>query len=128
MLKGHKSKILSLHVDCNYIISASSDKTIRLWNSSNGNLLNVIDVPSKIRSVFVMNDTIFTCADDGYVRSFNIHTGKCTFQIKSNNSPITDIYVHNEKLITAARDGEIKMIDLSTQSELDSFICKAIFW
>lgn len=111
ILKGHKGKIQTLHVDYRFIISGSSDHSIRIWNSSNGDLIKMIPTQSEINSMFVIDDRIYAGCADGHIRYWSIQSGECCFDLKGHKAPITDILVWDEKVISVSRDGYMNIFD-----------------
>lgn len=70
---------LALSPDEKYLVSGSMDKSIKLWNAENGQLLKVIDRErlaahtSSVNSIIWMDENTFvSCSDDRTVMAFRI--------------------------------------------------------
>merc|ERR1719242_534134 len=74
-LKGHTSAILSLDVHKQFIISASSDCTVRLWNLSTGECIDTFSGhDGDVNTVVFVDDGMFAVSgsDDACLRLWNL--------------------------------------------------------
>ncbi|MEO8497743.1 MAG: hypothetical protein ABI614_21975, partial [Planctomycetota bacterium] len=78
-LEGHADAIAELVVAPNgqQVASASRDKTLRIWNASDGSLLHTFEHPAPLASVAVSPNSLHwaSIADDGVVRVFDSASG-----------------------------------------------------
>lgn len=62
------------------LVSARDDRTIRLWDTTTGNCLRILQGHSNcIWSLCYSDelDILFSCGEDETIKLWNIHTGKC---------------------------------------------------
>jgi len=90
-LKGHKDAILDFDwsLSNEYILSVSKDATIRIWNTSNGHCIRIIEKHGNgvCRAVkfFPANHNFFVVGfDAGTVGLYNLSTGKLVEKLKIN--------------------------------------------
>lgn len=88
-LKGHKDAILDFDwsLSNEYILTVSKDATIRIWNTSNGKCIRVIDKQGACRAVkfFPLNPNFFCVGfEGGIVGLYNLSTGKLVEKLKIN--------------------------------------------
>lgn len=75
--KGHTSYILALSFSSSgkHLASASSDTTIRLWDTSNRTQNNLLLVQSKVYDLTFTTDQILAATTDDKVIMWDLHTG-----------------------------------------------------
>jgi WD40 repeat protein len=81
VLSGHTAKVhdFDWSVSNDYIISVSADKTIKLWDTSNGKCLRTITEKAEATCVMFhpMNGNIFLAGfTSGVMQAYNLSTGK----------------------------------------------------
>ncbi len=101
LFKGHTDEIVFAQLVKDRLISASNDKTVRVWDIKTGTLLVTITLPAVLHSIFVENNTIVTHTDG--VQVWDLHSGMKKFSF-SWPYPITQIALHDNNLIIASQD------------------------
>jgi len=102
VLEGHVDSILDAQwsIDGRLIATASKDGTCRLWDTTAGQQLHVLEGRGPVvRACRFLADgnTIVTTGDDGFIRLWQIGTGKC--------SRAWGPYADRVMAIACARDG-----------------------
>jgi platelet-activating factor acetylhydrolase IB subunit alpha len=98
-----------------YVLSASRDKTIRLWNAGNGTELYVIRGHDNwVRSLALHHSgkSFYSCSDDRTIRVWEVGTGKQIRKIeKAHDKFITSISASSRFLMiaTGSVDNNIKI-------------------
>ena len=88
-LKGHKDAILDFDwsLSNEYILSVSKDSTIRIWNTTTGACIRILDKQGTVRAVkFFPRNPNFFCVgfEGGLVGLYNLSTGKLVEKLKIN--------------------------------------------
>jgi serine/threonine protein kinase len=120
MLSGHQSEIKDLMLlgDGNTLITASADRTIRIWDLDAGTLRQTLDQHTNVvKALAVTTDqsTLISTGDDRTIRFWSLPEGKPLGQIdNAHNVPINTLEVsnNNKLLVSADGDGSIKLWNL----------------
>ena len=77
-LSGHKREILALKVtpDGSLAISASADRTVRVWLLSTGECLHILHNYERIAAISLSGDTLAISGSD-HVRLWSLNSGRC---------------------------------------------------
>ena len=75
-LEGHTNDINSIALNASYVVSVSSDQTVKIWDRSNGNLTRTIDNghSSSIRAVAMTSEHVCTGSDDNSIIVWKLDT------------------------------------------------------
>ena len=119
--EGHSEFIKSIcySPDGNKIVSVSDDKTIHIWDASNGALLLTLRGHSEITSVTYSHDGsyILSGSKDGTIRVWNANGDKPLREpINVQESPIVQLYFSRDDtyFISVSRDKTICVLNTST--------------
>ena len=107
--------------DGKLLVSISSDATTRVWNPRTAKCLRTI-VSEKdyhhypILSMSMLNDTLITGDDQGYIFIANFKTGESVGPVSKHNDSVEAISVHSAQAVACgSMDGTIKVIDIGKQ-------------
>lgn len=121
--KPHDSSILCMIIiSSQYLVTASSDHTIKLWSLSNLSLVHHLKGHSSIvtRLFSDSNDpsVLYSSSQDGKLYIWNITSGKCIARCESGESSITGISISpdSQYLITSSRDNTISIWNQKSKS------------
>lgn len=111
-LKGHSNSVLNVRFspDGSRIISSSTDRTVRIWDVMNGELLLILSGNTDwVRSPSISPDGSMALAagKDGYVRVWNMQDGSLRWEAKGDGEMITARFRPNNPsmIVTTNEDG-----------------------
>ncbi|PQO27310.1 hypothetical protein C5Y96_17350 [Blastopirellula marina] len=141
-MTGHSNLITSLRftADGTHLISASLDKSIRIWNSSDGTQTGLLQVPTAIQAIELLpavagsapQQTLVAGGDDKILRTWLVDS-KATAEtwammeakeLPGHTDAITALAVapgHPMHFYSASRDGSLRYWDLENQKQLGMF-------
>jgi len=105
--QGHTETVRSVCIspDCNYVISGSWDKTVRVWDILTGACVWVLKGHTDwVNSVGVTNYRIISGSSDRTVRVWNMATGECIFILEGHIYPISSVCVTPKYVIYGSAD------------------------
>ena len=136
---GHGGGILDLAVsnDGQYVATASSDKTIRIWNISENVMnkrfkpvecLKVLEGHSEwVRSVSynIDGNEIVSASDDGTIRIWDTETWECKIQKGHSDKVLCLAYSPNDKMIVStSADKTVRLWDCEISQECQMRLLK----
>lgn len=81
--------------------------------TKNKNIIRIIRAHnSPIRSICILKDNLISGGDDGYIKIWNIKTGKLIKSWKAHNSWVLDIAGGHGEIISSSRDSYVKVWNL----------------
>jgi len=102
-LKGHIKRINAIEVRGDFIISASDDRTIRVWNWQTGEHIHMFTGHrGSIRSFVVSGDFVISASDDKTVRVSNWVTGEWVRTLKGHAQKVSELDIDGEIVVTAS--------------------------
>jgi len=115
VFSGHTADIISVAFSSDgiWLVSGSSDKTIKLWDVQTGGVVKTFHGHTDtIRSVSISvgNTIIASGSDDRSIRLWNIGTGGCNV-MKEHNSDVTTVSfspANPQLLLSASRDSTVQ--------------------
>ena len=125
-LEGHQAAVTALAFapDSVTLISASLDKTIRVWNAVSGETTHTIETPAPIRAaVLVRNGTeLAAVGEDNVIRVWTLSaepTERVT--LAGSDKPVTSLAAYGDdsaRLASAGEDGSITLWNLEDGKKL----------
>jgi WD40 repeat protein len=110
--------------DGNYVVSASDDPTIKVWDIKTGKIVQAFErAEGNLRSICISNDgkKVLSSIGNNIVDVWELPDGSLKNQLKGHNSNIRDIKVSSDKVITLSFDSEIRIWDLESGMCLKSY-------
>lgn len=102
-LKGHTSKINAIAISDEFVVSASSDKTLRVWNWKTGQLLSILTGHTdSINDVAINGDIAISASLDKTLRIWHWKTGKLLRTIDEFKYNISQIALTSEAAFTVS--------------------------
>ncbi|KAL7320299.1 rRNA-processing protein utp21, variant 2 [Mucor circinelloides] len=124
---GHKKPITGLTTDTihRYLITASVDKTIKIWEIKTAKVVHTIDLESPIVSIryHTENDLLAVVCDDLGIRVIDLETKKVVREFWGHRNRITDFTFSPDSrwIVSASLDGTVRTWDLPTGAMIDIF-------
>ncbi|KAI7904599.1 Utp21 specific WD40 associated putative domain-containing protein [Cokeromyces recurvatus] len=124
---GHKKPITGLTTDTinRYLISASVDKTIKIWEIKTAKVVHTIDLESSVVSIrhHKDNDLLAVVCDDLGIRVIDLETRKVIREFWGHKNRITDFTFSPDSrwIISASLDSTVRTWDLPTGAMIDIF-------
>ncbi|MGC2594703.1 MAG: hypothetical protein WA347_00305, partial [Rhabdochlamydiaceae bacterium] len=114
-LEGHLGWVNSILVDRDKLISASDDRTIKIWDLSSGKVLQTLEAHrDTVSSILVVGDKLISASDDRTIKIWDLSSGKALQTLEGHQGSVSSILVDRDKLISASSDCTIKIWDLSS--------------
>ncbi|KAG0764980.1 hypothetical protein G6F33_002109 [Rhizopus arrhizus] len=124
---GHKKAITGLTTDIinKCLITASVDKTIKIWDIKTAKVLDTIDLGSPAVSIryHMDNDLLAVVCDDLGIRVVDLETKRVIREFWGHRNRITDFVFSPDSrwIVSASLDGTVRTWDLPTGSMIDIF-------
>lgn len=115
-LVGHNNyRINGMDLRDDLLVSASSDKTVKLWHINSNSLIKTLKGHSKMVNDVQLtfhNRNVFSASKDCTVRSWDIHSDQCAQRIYETGTPV-NAFKHDGicKFVTGGDDGLVKLWD-----------------
>ncbi|MCH5312188.1 MAG: TIR domain-containing protein [Prevotella sp.] len=116
LLKGHGFGGISsafYNKDGHYIVSASWDKTIRIWDTYTGECLHIIEEPDEVNyAIFSKNEHyIISASENNLIRIWDTNSWQCLHVLKGHKSSVNSICVSpdDKYLVSASKDNTLRI-------------------
>ena len=120
-LEGHQRSVNSILVFGDKLISASDDRTIKIWDLSSGKILQTLEGhQGSVNSILVDRDKLISASSDCTIKIWDLSSGKVLQTLEGHQGWVTSILVDRDKLISASDDRTIKIWDLSSGKVLQT--------
>jgi WD40 repeat protein len=115
VLKGHRAAVNSVHFKDNLIATASGDRTVRLWNLTQGTMIRTIHAHGRgIACVNIAGNLVVTGSSDHVIKIFNIANGEEVRTLRGHNGLVRTIQTDNTKIVSGSYDQSIRIWDLQS--------------
>lgn len=129
-LKGHTQNVWDVKfLDETQLLSASADKTIRLWDlRTNKTAKTFVGHNDVVRALVVLSKNEFVSAsNDGTLRIWDIQTGKQSHILRGHTSFVYSLALVNfHYLISSGEDRSVRVWDLSTKKCVQTILLPSI--
>lgn len=126
-LDGHTAAVngVAILADGAQVVSGSDDKTVRIWQVDNGQVVRQFETPSPIKSLCLSGDgkQIVTGHEDAKIRVWNVAAGEAgkpevvVKEIAGHNGPVTVLTTMlppGPQVVSGCQDGNVRVIDITS--------------
>jgi WD40 repeat protein/serine/threonine protein kinase len=124
-LEGHTDLVQAVAVtpDGRHAVSASSDRTLRLWDLESGQTLRALDGHSgSVQAIAVTSDgrRAVSGSDDGTLRLWDLESGQTVRTLQGHTGPVQAVAVtlDGRRAVSASSDRELRIWDLESGETL----------
>ena len=122
IIKAHENPIETMTSFGNWIISASRDKTIKMWDDSSFENVGTITAhDKKITKLCSDEKYIYSASLDGTVKKWDPHTKECLLTINVDKGGVFDVNVCEEHILCGGEDTLVKLYSKSTGDLIREF-------
>lgn len=99
--------------DEKYIVSASGDRTIKVWNTSNCEFVRTLMGHKRgIACLQYRDNLVVSGSSDNTIRLWNVELGTCIRVLEGHEELVRCIRFDDKRIVSGAYDGKIKVWDL----------------
>ena len=127
---GHDSSVdcLAWHPNCNYILSGSADKTVRMWNYTDQQCVRLFQAGrGAVTAVAFSPDgkLAASAGEDRVVRVWDLAGGGALAELRGHGAAVVQlVWCRDSRLLVAgAGDGAVRVWDTVTQDTAATLSC-----
>ncbi|KAJ3287172.1 hypothetical protein HDU79_005897 [Rhizoclosmatium sp. JEL0117] len=134
--EGHTIGVLTVkfYLYGKRIASGAKDNTIRLWNASTGECVQVLEGHTdRVNTIAISKDSrwLVSGSSDTFVKVFDLWTGDCVVTLAGHTAYVTSVQISADgsRVYSASLDGIIKVWDVNAQQCLATFVAESVvYW
>ncbi|GBG30858.1 WD repeat-containing protein pop2 [Hondaea fermentalgiana] len=108
-LEGHTNNVWSVILDGDEVLSASYDKTIRVWDTVSGACTQTIHAEAAVRGLAANEDWIVAGLSDATVRVFDRASGDQRHKLREATGWVMSVALDNMYMVSGANDGKVRV-------------------
>jgi len=117
-LVGHRAAVNVVDFDSRYIVSASGDRTIKVWHTSTCEFVRTLTGHKRgIACLQYRGNLVVSGSSDYTIRLWDIECGECLRVLEGHDELVRCIRFDNKRIVSGAYDGKIKIWDLKLALE-----------
>lgn len=112
-LFGHRAAVNVVDFDERYIVSASGDRTIKVWTATSCEFVRTLQGHRRgIACLQYRENIVVSGSSDNSIRIWDIEHGTCLRTLEGHEELVRCIRFDNKRIVSGAYDGKIKIWDL----------------
>jgi len=113
VLVGHRAAVNVVDFDEKYIVSASGDRTIKVWSTSSCEFVRTLNGHKRGIACLQYHDRLVVSgSSDNTIRLWDIECGACLRVLEGHEELVRCIRFDSKRIVSGAYDGKIKVWDL----------------
>ena len=113
ILVGHRGHVNVVDFDEKYIVSASGDRTIKVWSTSSCEFIRTLNGHKRgIACLQYRDRLVVSGSSDNSIRLWDIECGACLRVLEGHEELVRCIRFDSKRIVSGAYDGKIKVWDL----------------
>lgn len=117
-LVGHRAAVNVVDFDSRYIVSASGDRTIKVWHTSTCEFVRTLTGHKRgIACLQYRGNLVVSGSSDFTIRLWDIEGGECLRILEGHDELVRCIRFDSNRIVSGAYDGKIKIWDLKLALE-----------
>lgn len=113
VLVGHRAAVNVVDFDEKYIVSASGDRTIKVWSTSSCEFIRTLNGHKRgIACLQYRDRLVVSGSSDNSIRLWDIECGTCLRVLEGHEELVRCIRFDSKRIVSGAYDGKIKVWDL----------------
>ncbi|KAI8971756.1 WD40-repeat-containing domain protein [Mycotypha africana] len=115
VFRGHRAAVNAVQFKDDRIVSASGDRTIKIWDMNTGQCLKTLDSHSRgIACVEYDGEYIVSGSSDQSIRVWNAHTGECIHILIGHTDLVRTLQMNRtfKTIVSGSYDGTVKIWNL----------------
>lgn len=119
VLVGHRAAVNVVDFDEKYIVSASGDRTIKVWSTSSCEFVRTLNGHKRgIACLQYRDRLVVSGSSDNSIRLWDIECGQCLRVLEGHEELVRCIRFDSKRIVSGAYDGKIKVWDLVAALDL----------
>lgn len=113
VLVGHRAAVNVVDFDEKYIVSASGDRTIKVWTADTGEFVRTLQGHRRgIACLQYRENIVVSGSSDNTIRIWDIEHGTSLRTLEGHDELVRCIRFDDKRIVSGAYDGKIKIWDL----------------
>jgi len=112
-LEGHSSLVGLLDLNCDRLVSAAADSTLRIWDPENGQCKSTLTAHTGAITCFQHDSQKVISGSDRTLKMWDIKTGYCKKDLLSDLSGVWQVKFNERRCVAAVQRDNMTFIEVS---------------
>ncbi|CUM67860.1 uncharacterized protein PRCAT00005569001 [Priceomyces carsonii] len=109
-LTGHTGGVTCLKFNRRYLMTGSSDRTVKLWKVDTGECLRTLTGHTGgVKTLVFDSQKLITGGLDSTIKVWNYHTGQCISTYRGHDDAVLSVDFSNKTIVSGSADQTIKV-------------------